>query len=78
MINELHKEEDYNPSDWISLNTFTTIKFLYDWGWDLCERVIETKAAKELLEKVKNTEFDVIVQDVTLNQCLYGLWEVDK
>lgn len=78
MINELHREEDYNPSDWISFNTFTTIKFVYDWGWGLCERAIETKAAKELLEKIKNTEFDVIVQDVTLNQCLYGLWEVDK
>ncbi|EFN78744.1 UDP-glucuronosyltransferase 2B18 [Harpegnathos saltator] len=44
----------------------------------MCEKIINTKAAKELLETVKNIEFDVIVQDVTLNQCLYGLWEVAK
>lgn len=42
----------------------------------MCEKMIENKGAKRLLETVKNVEFDVIVQDITLYQCLYGLWEV--
>lgn len=77
-MNELFKDDDYDPTEWITFNTFETIQFLYTWGYNLCEKVMETKAAKELLETVKNVKFDVIVQDITLSQCLYGLWEVYK
>ncbi|KYN13191.1 UDP-glucuronosyltransferase 2B19 [Trachymyrmex cornetzi] len=52
--------------------------FVYEWGINSCDAIIQTKAAKELLEMIKSVEFDVIVQDITLTQCLYGLWEVAK
>jgi len=44
--------------------------FVYQWGINSCDAIIQTKAAKELLEIIKSVEFDVIVQDITLN--VYG------
>ncbi|XP_014475245.1 PREDICTED: UDP-glucuronosyltransferase 2B19-like [Dinoponera quadriceps] len=70
--------EGYNPNQWREFNSFQMIQFVFKWGIETCEEVIQTKAARELLETVKNVAFDVIVQDVTFNQCLYGLWEVAK
>ncbi|XP_032676826.1 UDP-glucuronosyltransferase 2B31-like isoform X2 [Odontomachus brunneus] len=78
MMSELFKGDDYDPTKWREFSTLQTIQFVYSWGHDMCEKIITTKAAKELLKTVKNVKFDVIVQDVTLNQCLYGLWEVAK
>lgn len=78
MMSELFKGDDYDPTEWREFSTLKTIQFVYSWGHDMCEKIIATKAAKELLKTVKNVKFDVIVQDVTLNQCLYGLWEVSK
>jgi len=68
--------KDYNPSEWEKYSVFYTTYFTYQWGIVACDRLIKTKAAKELLEMIKTVEFDVIVHDITLDECLYGLWEV--
>ncbi|XP_018316261.1 UDP-glucuronosyltransferase 1-7C-like [Mycetomoellerius zeteki] len=72
------ESEDYNPSEWEQYSAFYMGYFIYQLGIDACDTIIETKAAKELLEMIKTVEFDVIVQDITLFQCLYGLWEDAK
>lgn len=36
------------------------------------------RGAQRLLEVVKDKKCDVIAQDITLHECLYGLWEVNK
>ncbi|CAL1673539.1 unnamed protein product [Lasius platythorax] len=78
IMKELHKSEDYDPTEWEKFSIIYTTYFLYSVGVSFCEQTIETKEGKELLEMVKTVEFDVIVQDITLYQCLYGLWEVAK
>lgn len=77
MMSELFKRDDYDPTAWRDFGIYETIPFLYVWAVEICDKVANTKAAKELLEMVKNVEFDVIVQDITLDECLFGLWEVD-
>ncbi|KAG5338450.1 UD2C1 glucuronosyltransferase, partial [Acromyrmex heyeri] len=72
------ESEDYNPSEWEQYSVFYMGYFTYQWGINACEAMTKTKAAKELLEMIKNVEFDVIVQDITLTQCFYGLWEIAK
>ncbi|XP_025990738.1 UDP-glycosyltransferase UGT5 isoform X2 [Solenopsis invicta] len=78
MMESYEEAEDYNPSDWERYSVLYMAYFTYQWGIDGCNAVIKTKVAKELLEMIKTVEFDVIVQDITLTQCLYGLWEVAK
>lgn len=68
--------EDYGPTQWEKFNIFNTAYAIYQWALYGCGRIIKTNAARELLEMIKTVEFDVIVQDITLHQCLYGLWEV--
>lgn len=75
-MKELHKSEDYDPTEWEKFSIIYMTYFFYSVGVSFCEQTIETKEGKELLEMVKTVEFDVIVQDITLYQCLYGLWEV--
>jgi len=70
------KSEDYNPSDWEEYSVLYMTYFVYQWGIVACDNIVKTKAAKELLEMIKTVEFDVIVHDITLDECLYGLWEV--
>ncbi|XP_011705118.1 PREDICTED: UDP-glucuronosyltransferase 2B19-like, partial [Wasmannia auropunctata] len=72
------ESEDYNPSEWERYSVIRMAYFTYQWGIQACEAEIKTKAAKELLEMVKTVKFDVIVQDITLHQCFYGLWEIAK
>ncbi|XP_011861649.1 PREDICTED: UDP-glucuronosyltransferase 2B1-like [Vollenhovia emeryi] len=72
------KFEDYCPDQWEEFNEFYMAYVAYLWGIIKCDTVIKTKAAKELLEMIKTVEFDVIVHDVTLQQCFYGLWEDAK
>ncbi|GAB1860214.1 UDP-glucuronosyltransferase 1-9-like isoform X1 [Camponotus japonicus] len=79
VMQQLLEAEDYDPNDWEKLNVFQTIYLFYNnIGLSICEKTVETKGAKELLEMIKNVEFDVIVHDLTLLQCLYGLWHVAK
>jgi len=68
--------EDFNPSEWEEYGVFYTTYFTYQGGIVACDRIVKTKAAKELLEMIKTVEFDVIVHDITSGDCLYGLWEV--
>ncbi|XP_071578946.1 UDP-glycosyltransferase UGT5-like [Temnothorax nylanderi] len=70
--------EDYNPVEWEQYSVLYTAYFTYQWGIHACDTMTNTKAAKELLEMIKTIEFDVIVQDIALTQCFYGLWEVAK
>lgn len=51
---------------------------MYDVCEDFCRSQINTTGAKQVLELVKNNEIDVIVQDLTIGQCFYGLWEVRR
>ncbi|GAB1860212.1 UDP-glucuronosyltransferase 1-9-like isoform X1 [Camponotus japonicus] len=68
-----------DPNDWENFNAFQTMYLLYNnIGLSVCEKIVETKEAKELLEMIKNVEFDVIVHGITLLQCMYGLWDVAK
>jgi len=78
VMKQVSENEDYKPAEWEKFSVLYMIYFIYNWGLFSCEMVSKTKAAEELREMIKNVKFDVIVQDVTLNQCQYGLWEVDK
>ncbi|XP_025268314.1 UDP-glucuronosyltransferase 2B31-like [Camponotus floridanus] len=78
IMQQLHEAKDFNPNDWQKLNIFQMMYTVYDTGLLTCEKIVESREAKELLEMIKNVEFDVIVHDITLLQCLYGLWEVAK
>jgi len=78
-MKEVHESGKNNFIEWQdTIDTISSWYFLYSWAIDSCERITRTKAAKELLEMIKRNQFDVIVQDVTLDQCLYGLWEVNE
>lgn len=73
----MQEDEDFNPSEWERYNVFYMTYLTYEWAALVSKKVIETKAAKELLEMIKKVEFDIIVQDVTMPECLHGLWEVN-
>ncbi|XP_011858394.1 PREDICTED: UDP-glucuronosyltransferase 2B1-like [Vollenhovia emeryi] len=72
------KFQDYCLDQWEQFNEFYMAYVGYYWGITKCDTVIKTKAAKELLERIKAVEFDVIVQDMTVQECFYGLWEDAK
>ncbi|XP_018049434.1 PREDICTED: UDP-glucuronosyltransferase 2B17-like isoform X2 [Atta colombica] len=71
-------EADYNPVEWEQYSIFYMMYSAYQWGIHACDTVVKTKAAKKLLEMIKTVEFDIILQDITLNECLFGLWEIVK
>jgi len=77
-MKEIYENDGNNLIEWQNLDIISSIRFIYSWASASCERITQTKAAKELLEMVKQNQFDVIVQDVTLDQCLYALWEVNE
>jgi len=68
--------ESDDPSKWEEYSVFYMTYSTHQWGFWACDTIAKTKAARELLEMIKTVEFDVIVQDITVDQCLYGLWEV--
>ncbi|XP_011702410.1 PREDICTED: UDP-glucuronosyltransferase 2B1-like isoform X2 [Wasmannia auropunctata] len=70
--------EDYGPAQWEKYSVLHMAYITYQWAIYGCYKAIKTNTAKELLEMIKTVEFDVIVQDITLHQCFYGLWEVAK
>jgi len=78
VMKEIHENDGNNFVEWQNINVISSSYFIYSWGSTSCERITRTKGANELLEMVKHKQFDVIVQDVTLDQCLYGLWEVNE
>lgn len=71
-------KSDYNFAEFMNFNIFYFSYFLSYFAIEQCEQLTQTRGGKELLETIRRNEFDVIVQDVTLNQCLYALWEVGK
>lgn len=75
-MQQWQESEDYDPNEWGKFSPIYMSYFMYSVALSACEKVVETNEAKELLEIIKNVEFDVIIQDVTLHQCLYGLWQV--
>ncbi|RLU25699.1 hypothetical protein DMN91_001856 [Ooceraea biroi] len=78
VMKELRESDTHDPVTWMNYNAFYMTYFTYFWSITTCEKIIQSKAARELLEIVRSNEFDVIVQDVSFHQCLYGLWEVAK
>ncbi|XP_071579798.1 UDP-glycosyltransferase UGT5-like [Temnothorax nylanderi] len=78
LMHTYEEAEDYNPAALKEYSTLYMIHFVYQFIINTCDTVIKTKAAKELLEMTKSVEFDVIVQDITMSHCFYGLWEVAK
>ncbi|XP_070155000.1 UDP-glucosyltransferase 2-like isoform X1 [Polyergus mexicanus] len=78
VMKDTHDEENYKPDEWEKYSVFYMTYFIYEWATYVSEKIIEAEAAKELLEMIKKVEFDVIVQDITIPECLYGLWEVAK
>ncbi|XP_025268342.1 UDP-glucuronosyltransferase 2B19-like [Camponotus floridanus] len=78
LVKEMRGDENADASEWEKYNVFYMIYFVYEWSTVVSKKVIETKAATELLEMIKEVEFDIIVQDITMPECLYSLWEVAK
>ncbi|RLU25670.1 hypothetical protein DMN91_001827 [Ooceraea biroi] len=78
VMKDIRETNAHNFIECMDFSVFYTIYYEYSWSINTCEKIIQTKGAKELLEMVKHHEFDVIVQDITLHQCLYGLWQVAK
>jgi len=76
VIKTRQESDDYDPSEWEKYSVFHMMYFTHQWGFVACDTIVKTKAARELLEMIKTVEFDVIVQDISLHECLYGLWEV--
>ena len=72
----MEESEDFNLVEWEQYSTLYMMYSAYQWGIHACDTVVKTKAAKKLLEMIKTVEFDIILQDITLNECLFGLWEV--
>ncbi|XP_024888219.1 UDP-glucuronosyltransferase 1-7C-like isoform X1 [Temnothorax curvispinosus] len=72
------ESEDHNPAEWENNRTLYMIYLLYQFYINACDTLIKTKTAKELLEMTKSVEFDVIVQDISISHCFYGLWEAAK
>ncbi|XP_011699201.1 PREDICTED: UDP-glucuronosyltransferase 1-7-like isoform X2 [Wasmannia auropunctata] len=77
-INEFGGSEDLNFAEWAQHSSLYMIYFMYYLQIHACDTIIETKAAKELLEMIKSVEFDVIVLNITIMECLYGLLEIAK
>jgi len=75
-VMEKPEENNYDPVKWERYSVFYMLYSTYQWGIHVCDTVIKTKTAKKLLEMIKTIKFDIILQDITLNECLYGLWEV--
>ncbi|KAG5343789.1 UDB28 glucuronosyltransferase, partial [Acromyrmex charruanus] len=71
-------EEDYNPVKWERYSAPYVTYSVYQWGIHACDTVVKTKAAEKLLEMIKIVQFDIILQNIVLNECLYGLWEIAK
>ncbi|KAG5338448.1 UDB17 glucuronosyltransferase, partial [Acromyrmex heyeri] len=71
-------EENYDPVEWEQYSALYMMYSAYQWGIHACDTVVKTKEAKKLLEMIKTVEFDIILQDITLTECLYGLWEIAK
>ncbi|XP_012531533.2 UDP-glycosyltransferase UGT5 [Monomorium pharaonis] len=78
VIKTYENSDNYNPVEWKEHSAFYMTYFVHEWGIQTCDSVIKTKGAKELLEMIKTVEFDVIVQDISINLCFFGLWEVAK
>ncbi|XP_018400011.1 PREDICTED: UDP-glucuronosyltransferase 2B20-like [Cyphomyrmex costatus] len=78
LMEEFDESGSFNPIEWEQYSVPYSIYYLYQLCNMGCNMIINTKAAKELLEMIKTVEFDIIVQDITCDECLYGLWEVAK
>ncbi|XP_072759513.1 UDP-glucosyltransferase 2-like [Anoplolepis gracilipes] len=78
IVEAMQEDEEYNPAEWEGYSVFRMIHFIYEWFTEASEKIIETKGAKELVEMIKKVEFDVIVQDITIPESFYGLWEIAK
>ncbi|XP_071567391.1 UDP-glycosyltransferase UGT5-like isoform X2 [Temnothorax nylanderi] len=78
LMDNYDESNNYDPVEWEKYSVFYTAYFVYQWGIHACDTMIKTKTAKDLLKVAKTVEFDVIVQDITLTQCFYGLWEIAK
>ncbi|XP_024876444.1 uncharacterized protein LOC112457540 [Temnothorax curvispinosus] len=78
LMDTYDESNNYDPVEWEKYSVFYTAYFVYQWGIHACDTMIKTKTARDLLKVTKTVEFDVIVQDITLTQCFYGLWEVKQ
>ncbi|KAG5317482.1 UD110 glucuronosyltransferase, partial [Pseudoatta argentina] len=65
-------EENYDPVEWKQYSALYMMYSAYQWGIHACDTVVKTKEAKKLLEMIKTVEFDIILQNITLTECLYG------
>ncbi|XP_012261904.2 UDP-glycosyltransferase UGT5-like [Athalia rosae] len=75
MISCLNKDGNFDPISWRKLSPMQTTVELYSVCNILCDYATKTNGGKEALELVRNTKIDVIVMDITMGQCFYGLRE---
>ncbi|TGZ54617.1 Uncharacterized protein DBV15_12568, partial [Temnothorax longispinosus] len=75
LMDTYDESNNYDPVEWEKYSVFYATYFVHQWGIHACDTMIKTKEATDLLEAIKTVEYDVIVQDITITQCFYGLWE---
>ncbi|KAF7399117.1 hypothetical protein HZH68_007709 [Vespula germanica] len=75
VMHELIIDHEYVPTTWRTYNFLYMIYFTHKLSNFMCEKIISHPTTKDTIELVKVKKFDIIVQDVTLPTCFYGLWE---
>ncbi|XP_012250843.2 UDP-glucosyltransferase 2-like [Athalia rosae] len=68
--------KSHDLGEWFHAGFLETIFRMHQVSNEFCECMMHTEGAKRVLELVRNTRIDVIVQDITLGQCFYVLQEV--
>ncbi|KAK5648757.1 hypothetical protein RI129_003649 [Pyrocoelia pectoralis] len=61
--------------DSVQTNKFLNVRTIYDYSLYSCEHDLATQGLKTLMNYPKDFTFDLIIIDITLEQCLYPLIE---
>ncbi|KAK5648755.1 hypothetical protein RI129_003647 [Pyrocoelia pectoralis] len=69
------KPFEYYSLDSTQTNTFLNIKTLYDFSLFSCEHDLATQGFKTLMNYPRDFKFDLIIIDISIQQCLYPLIE---
>ncbi|KAK5648756.1 hypothetical protein RI129_003648 [Pyrocoelia pectoralis] len=69
------KTYEFFSIDSVQPNKFLDIKTVYDLSLFSCEHDLDTQGFKTLMNYPKDFTFDLIIMDITIQQCLYTLIE---
>lgn len=65
-------DDDFDYMDTLSQTRLETLHYLLGWCRFVCEKTLQSSAARRLLEMSKTERFDLVVVDVTVADCSYG------